>query len=65
MSAVTKLTARWKFLGTSLGIGAADLDSIQSATPQSLDDCLREMLLHWLRQIYDVCTALKLQSDSI
>ena len=60
MSAVTKLTARWKFLGTSLGIGASDLESIQSAAPQSPDDCLREMLLHWLRQRYDVCTALKI-----
>lgn len=63
MSAVTKLTARWKFLGTSLGIGAADLDSIQSATSHSLDGCLREMLLYWLREKYDVCTAVKLHPD--
>ena len=65
MSAVAKLTARWKFLGTSLGVQASNLDSILSATPHSLDDCLREMLLHWLRQIYDVRTATQLQPDLI
>ena len=65
MSAVTKLTGRWKLLGTSLGVYPSDLESIQSANPHSLDDCLREMLLHWLRLIYDVRTAFKLQPDLI
>ena len=55
MSAVTDLTWRWKNLGISLGVRAGDLETIESANPHSPSDCLREMLLQWLRQCYRVC----------
>ena len=63
ISAVTSLAGRWKDLGISLGVCAGDLDTILSANPHSPSNCLRDMLLHWLRQIYDVHATLKLQSD--
>ena len=57
-SAVTNLAGRWKDLGFSLGVHADDLDAIQSNNPLSSSDCLREMLLKWLRQSYNVCTTI-------
>ena len=56
ISAVTDLTGRWKDLGVSLGVRAGDLDTILSNNPHSSSDCLREMLLQWLKQSYKVCT---------
>ena len=56
ISAVTDLTGRWKDLGISLGVRPCDLDTILSNNPHSSSDCLREMLLRWLRQSYIVCT---------
>ena len=56
ISAVTDLTGRWKDLGVSLGVRAGDLDTILSDNPHSSSDCLREMLLQWLKQSYNVCT---------
>ena len=44
---------RWKDLGISLRVHPSDQDTIQSANPHSSSDCLREMLLLWLRQRYD------------
>ena len=65
ISAVTSLARRWKDLGISLGVCAGDLDTILSANPHSPSDCLRDMLLQWLRQSYNVCTTLKFQPSSI
>ena len=58
MSAVTSLAGRWKDLGISLGVCPGDLDSILFANPHSASNCLREMLLQWLRQSYNVNTTL-------
>ena len=57
-SAVTSLAGRWKDLGFSLGMRAGDLDTILSANAGSPSDCLREMLLQWLRQSYNVCNTI-------
>lgn len=57
-SAVTNLGGRWKDLGFSLGVHADDLDTILSTYHHSPSDCLREMLLKWLRQSYNVCTTI-------
>ena len=54
-SAVADLAGRWKDLGISLGIRSSKLDGINSF---SASDCLREMLALWLRQGYNVRTAL-------
>ena len=58
MSAVKDLTGSWENLAISLGLHAGDLKTIQSANPRSPSDCLREILLQWLRQSYNVCTTL-------
>ena len=55
---VANLVAKWKDLGTSLGVRQSDLDTILSTNPHSLNDCLRETLLLWLRQSYDVSATL-------
>ena len=56
ISAVTDLTGRWKGLGVSLGVRSSDLKTILSDNPHSSSDCLREMLIQWLKQSYNVCT---------
>ena len=56
ISAVTDLTGRWKDLGISLGVRPSDLDTILSNNPHSSSNCLRDMLLQWLKQSYNVCT---------
>ena len=56
MLAVADLAKKWRVLGITLGIRAADLDFIQSTKPHSFNHCLRDMLSLWLRQQYDVCT---------
>lgn len=59
ISAVTSLAGRWNNLGTSLGVRPGDLETILSAKPHSPSDCLRDMLLQWLRQsCLNVCTTL-------
>ena len=65
ISAVTSLAGRWKDLGIFLGVCAGDLDTILSANPHSPSDCLRDMLLQWLRQSYNVRTTFKFQPSSI
>ena len=62
-SAVEGLAARWKYLGDCLGVRSNDLDTIQSNNHHSSTDCLREMLLKWLKQSCNVCTMLILQSS--
>jgi len=54
ISAVIDLTGRWKDLGISLGVRSSDLDTILSNNPHSSSNCLREMLLQWLKQSYNV-----------
>ena len=56
ISAVTDLTGRWKDLGISLRLHPSDLDTILSNIPHSSRNCLREMLIQWLKQSYNVCT---------
>ena len=51
ISAVKKLAGKWKDLGIALGVPPSDLDAIQSDYPHSSSDCLREMLLKWLRHV--------------
>ena len=58
MSAVTSLAGRWEDLGTSLGVRPSDLNTILSDNPHSSSECLREMLLQWLKQSYNVCPIL-------
>ena len=58
ISAVTGLAGRWKNLGISLGLCPGDVQSIFSANSHSPSDRLREMLLQWLQQSYNVCTTL-------
>ena len=55
-SAVANLAGRWKDLGISLGILPSDLDAIPSPNTPSPSDCLREMLVLWLKQNYKVRT---------
>ena len=57
-SAVTSLAGRWKDLGISLGVRAGDLDATANAGSATRSDCLREMLLQWLRQSYNVYTTI-------
>ena len=56
MSEVKDLAARWQDLGTSLGLSQSGLATILSNNPHSSSDCLKDMLLQWLRQSYNVCT---------
>ena len=58
--AVADLAARWKDLGISLGIHLSELNAILLANPNSLSDCLREVLAFWLKQNYNVRTTLVL-----
>ena len=52
------LAGKWKDLGLSLGIRSCDLDAIITAGANSPIDSLRELLLLWLKQSYNVCTTL-------
>ena len=52
------LAGKWKDLGLSLGIRSCDLDAIITAGANSPSDSLREMLILWLKQSYNVCTTL-------
>ena len=56
--AVADLAARWKDLGISLGLRLSELNAILLANPHSPSDCLREALVIWLKQNYDVRTTL-------
>ena len=58
-STVVGLAGRWKDLGISLGLHPGDLDTILSANPHSPSSCLRDMLVLWLKQSYNVCTPLQ------
>ena len=58
MSAVVDLAGRWQDLGVSLGVRQGNLDEIDLASAHSPRDCLRKMLISWLRQAYNVWTSL-------
>ena len=53
---VIDLAGRWQDLGSSLGVRQSDLDSIQLASAHSPSECLRKMVILWLRQSYNVRT---------
>ena len=53
LSAVIDVAAKWEEFGTALGIIPSDLEVIQQKRENS-DQRLREVLLTWLRQRYDV-----------
>ena len=44
------VAASWKSIGTLLGIASHILDTIQ-ANEARVEDCLREMLSKWLKQV--------------
>ena len=44
------MAATWKNIGTLLGIATHVLDNIQ-ANEGRVEDCLREMLSKWLKQV--------------
>ena len=56
-SAVSGLAGKWQDLGSSLRLRSSDLDGILSASAHSPSDCLRKVLMLWLRQSYNVCTS--------
>jgi len=58
MSVVVDLAGRWQDLGISLGFRQGNLDEIDLANVHSARDCLRKMLISWLRQAYNVWTSL-------
>ena len=53
MEEVLGIAAKWNQLGMALRIKPADLDTISSKHPNDPKECLRDMLLTWLRQRYD------------
>ena len=50
---VINVALMWKQLGLTLRLKNAELDSIQVSF-MNPNDCMREMLLAWLRERYDV-----------
>ena len=46
--------AKWKAIGTGLGIKRGRLDEIETAHPGDLSECLAETLTTWLRKGYNV-----------
>ena len=44
------LAARWKTIGTLLGISEDTIDKIK-ADEEGVDDCLRKMLSEWLKAV--------------
>ena len=40
--------AKWKFIGIELDIDGGTLDAIE-ANYKMVEDCLREVIIHWLR----------------
>ena len=70
---VINLAAKWKSLGFALRLKSAMLESIYSNHPNDTTECLRDMLLAWLKQRYDIkqfgrpswsmlCTAIRKES---
>ena len=53
---VMDVAASWRSLGLSLRLKAADLDTISSKNHTNPTECLKDMLLTWLQQRYDINT---------
>ena len=54
MEEILDIAKDWKPLGQALRLRAADLDIIASKHPNDIQECLRDTLLAWLLQRYDV-----------
>ena len=52
--ALNSVVAKWKSIGTGLGIKRGKLDEIEKAHPGDPSECLAEMLSTWLRKTYNV-----------
>ena len=53
MEQVMDIAARWRPLGEALGLRPADLDTISSRHHTDPTECLRDVILSWLRNCYD------------
>ena len=51
---VMDLAAKWNLLGLSLRLKAAELDTISAKNHTNPTECLKDMLLTWLQQRYDI-----------
>ena len=51
---VTDVTAKWISLGSTLRLKPAELTIISSKNHTDPTECLRDMLLTWLQQCYDI-----------
>ena len=51
---LVNMTAKWKSLGLALRLKAAELDAISLKNHTDPTECLRDMLLAWLQQHYDI-----------
>ena len=51
---VMDLAAHWRSIGLSLRLKAAELDTISSKNHTNPAECLKDMLLAWLQQHYDI-----------
>ena len=49
---IVSLAAKWRHIGLALGLDPAQLDTID-ANNRYVEDCLTEVLSHWLKQAYD------------
>ena len=45
------VASKWENLGIMLGIDSGFLDNISADNPKNCDNCLREMLKVWLKQV--------------
>ena len=53
MEQVIDIAAGWRPLGLTLGLRRAELDTISSRHHTDPTECLREMILSWLKQRYN------------
>ena len=51
---VMYVAAKWRSLGLALRLKAAELDTISSKNHTDPTECLKDMLLTWLQQCYDI-----------
>ena len=50
LSAAIEVAARWKYIGDMFQLSPGSLDTIEKANFHQPDDCLREVILRWLRR---------------
>jgi len=50
LSAAIEVAARWKYIGDMFQLPPGTLDTIEKANHYRPDDCLREVILGWLRK---------------